>query len=367
MQRYTLILVGVGLLTACGGMQEELLGSSQSALGVSGWLNDVKVPGQHSEFAPGLAQFGNYLHMVHNGSSDPKTLWWSKFNGAGWSTNVKLSGMQAAGGPGLAVLGNRLYMVFRKHGTKDMVITSTTGGSWTTPVKVVSGRYAPALTEYQGKLYMAYCAPTSTVPGSPEHNNWVRVEVFEGGQWKREHNIRATAAFVECRGVAIAGFGGKLHVVWNLLHHDWLWGDEYYMGEATWTPGNLPVVKHLPMKSRNPPSLVVCNNTAHLVHSGSTSNKLWWSYQYTNGTGWSTEVKVPNQSSHAGAGLGCYAGYQATMVHNAAYDDQLWWSEYAPGYVPPAFPGGADTVAPTPPYEPPDTFPGGADTATNAR
>ena len=330
-QTFSAILTALcGAALGCGGVapgEGDEIATTQSALSVDTWTDNVKIVDQASKYPPALAAFGGKLHMVHNGSSKPTHLWYSTFNGTSWSKNVRIYGHYASGPPALAVYQNMLHIAYRKAGTNDlyMAVSYDGGSTWSGAKKAVPTRSAPSLAVFGDKLYMSYCAPTSKYEG----NNWARVEVWDGFRWRREDNLRVGGAWLECKGTAIARVGDKLRLVYNYVDAPWFWKDTYYMGESVWTPGENPVVKEFAHKSsKSPPAIVVCNGYAHLVHSGESSNKLYWSYQYSWApTGWTGDVAIPGQYSKASAALGCYYG-RAIMVHPGNTSNQLWWSSF---------------------------------------
>ncbi len=320
-----------GALTACAAPVDEfddmeVVEQQGNAISVNSWTSNVKIPDQASTLAPALVSFGGKLHMVHNGSSNIKNLWYTSFDGNGWTDNKKLSGHSSFSNPALAAYDGMLHMVYQKNGTRDlyMAVSYNGGSSWSgskkaVPTKYLPIRFGPSLTVFEDNLYMAHCAPRTW-----EKDNWVRVDVWNGQRWAREADIRIGEGDAVCRGTAIAVIGNQLRVVYNLREDG-----QYPMGEAVWTPGQTATGERLPSKrSWTAPAMTVCNGYAHLVHTGNSSKKIYWSNEYDSPpSGWSHDVAIPNQLSHAGAGLGCYNG-RAIMVHNGKSSNQLWWSSY---------------------------------------
>ncbi|MFO0551030.1 MAG: hypothetical protein U0271_21755 [Polyangiaceae bacterium] len=67
----------------------------------------------------------------------------------------------------------------------------------------------------------------------------------------------------------------------------------------------------------------------HLVHTGSSSNKLY--HQIFNGSSWSPSIEIPEQRSRyqpALAALGGKGDSLLHMVHMGDTSDDLWWSYY---------------------------------------
>ena len=143
----------------------------------------------------------------------------------------------------------------------------------------------------------------------------------------------------ECEHVALGVLpNGNLDIVFTASYPNWACtgSDCWRMYEITgsgaptsaWTS-----VQMTSMKSKRPPSILTCGNTAHLIHGGySTPDAMWWSYR--DATAWSDNVQMPSRYSVGGGALGCYQGNRAILAHGNANtpgtNRQLLWSEYGP-------------------------------------
>lgn len=77
------------------------------------------------------------------------------------------------------------------------------------------------------------------------------------------------------------------------------------------------------------PAIAAFNGTAHMVHTGYDSNRLY--HQIFDGTKWSTPAEIPGQYSKnrpALATMGTKGNYRLYMVHQGDTLDDLWWSVY---------------------------------------
>ena len=318
--------------TAC--VAEETLETSEteSNLSVWSWSDDAQIPNQSSARQVGLAWFGDQLFMVHNGSSTPSELWWSKRDESNkqWLTNARIPSQRAEGGPALVVHQNQLRMIYRVA-TQNKLAMSTfnpANGAWSFPVDagttVGTNRRvdsAPSAVVVNDRLHVAYCERENG-------KDRVRVEVLDGQQW------RSTATFEEfsfspCRHVALGSAGNRLHLVWTTTYPDSVGQDLWFMSgadadAATATP-TWGAKYNLAFKSTKPPSLTTCGGNVHMVHGGfSSPNEIWWTYRV--GNTWAADARIPNQASHGGAALVCANG-RTTMVHNGG-NDQLWFAEF---------------------------------------
>ena len=317
-------------MSACAIEPDEVDSTSvESAATVTQWLDDVQVPNQMSAREPALAYYGGKLHMVHNGNTYPNDLWWSTFDGATWSPNVKLSGFESDGGPALVPYAGRLYMAFHRAGANELDISTTAGGSWTTPSVVhppyyVTFRHAPSATVYGTKLYVASCF-TST-----NGNQGIILESFDGTTWS--NTIVDTAMYWgTCEAVALQPIDGQLHLLTTWHYHSTYLGttliDQTPIYEAVLLP-TYAEVDGMYMDSRLPPAMTTCNGYVFLVHSGdSTPDQIWWSYRPATGGGsWSPNERLTNQTSDGGSGIGCFDG-TPIIAHNGG-TNQLWWASY---------------------------------------
>jgi hypothetical protein len=82
------------------------------------------------------------------------------------------------------------------------------------------------------------------------------------------------------------------------------------------------------MHSRRPVAMTTCNGNVFLVHGGDdTPDQIWWSMRPATGSGsWIPNERLTNQTSDAGAGIGCF-DTTPIIVHNGG-TNQLWWASY---------------------------------------
>jgi hypothetical protein len=62
-----------------------------------------------------------------------------------------------------------------------------------------------------------------------------------------------------------------------------------------------------------------------MVHLGDSSNRTWWSTN--DGTGWTTNVQIPNQLSQTIPALVSFGG-KLFMVHTGDSSNELWISTF---------------------------------------
>jgi hypothetical protein len=305
------------------------LGTDQAALSVHQWSEDVRIQSQVSQFQVGLAPLGNRLHMLAASGSSGE-IFWSQFDGAGWSNRASI-GQYADYGPALTVHNGQLVTVYHRRGHNQLLMSTSSGQSWSTPVTAGTSfgaqrvRYAPAVASHGGHLYIAYCR--TSLGG-----DIVSVERFDGGtSWTVVATYPMVASSLECKHVAMSVLPtGRLHILWTQYRDNGPGGNDFwFLFEASGDGAPSSVWPWGPlsrMRSAKPPSMVTCNGTTHMVHGGlSTPREIWWSYR--DGDAWSENVRVPNQASDGGAQLGCFNGDRTVMVHNGG-TTQLWWSEF---------------------------------------
>lgn len=314
------LLYGLIALGVVGCAAEPDTSSTTSDSSVWQWTDDVKLPNQSSSRQVALASFGGRLHMLHTVAlSGP--LQWSIFNGETWSAGVELP-QHADGSPALTVFNNRIAAVYKPRGENRIVMMTSDGHSWTTPVNAGSTLgtaqliSSPAIAVQSGTLYAAYCVRTSD--GDKVRVDWLSTD------WSMMQEIPTLG--VSCRNVTLSTLpDGRLDLLISTEG-----SSSWYMKEAIhnvgaryWAPP-----ANLTMKSKTPMSIVTCNGLTHLVHGGySTPSEIWWTLR--DDTGWQQDVPVPHQASTGGAALGCFQGTRPIMVHNGGYDE-LWWSEFMP-------------------------------------
>lgn len=302
--------------------EDTRLGSTEGALSVWQWTDDVQIPSQSSQYQPGLAYYGGRLHMVHNGSSNPSELWWSRWNGSSWTTNVKLT-HTATGGPALAVFDGELVMIYRAAGQNRLLMSRSRGTSWSSPVTAGTSlgssqlRAEPAVAVHQGNLYAAYCKGIG-----------VQIDRYDGASWTSAGFLAPPSA-LGCEHVEIASLpdSGRLHVVYSVGHLQPYPGTYLYeVTSATGTSWTAPAYMH--QSSEKEISIVTCDGITHMVHGGNaTPREIWWAFR--DHGAWTEDVTVPNQASEGGSALGCFAGTRTLMVHNGG-THQLWQSEFGP-------------------------------------
>lgn len=306
----------------------EELGIHDHPLSVSGWSQPVKLT-QPTSAPPALAYWDNKLQMVRADSDG--SLWWSSYDRYGWSTDRRIPDHHAAGKPALAVYEGNLWLAYRQPGTNHIRVTRTSGSQWSAASTVAEGLCAPSLTTGYGKLYVASCLTDTGVPGYREK---VLLQSFDGTRWARAAEVWAGAPGGTTLGVAIAYFGGQLHVVATSVRRDFILvfrNDEYYVHETAGDPEqddfSLATQIHR-MRSKNPPALTVCDGYVHLaVTSAADDASIWWTHKPTTAAEWAPDVELPNRGSRSGVGLGCYRGREPHMLHNGG-DNLLRWSRY---------------------------------------
>jgi hypothetical protein len=128
----------------------------------TGWTDDVKVPGHTSTSGFAAAVFNGAIHLVYEGGnnndSDQKIRHVS-WDGHTWSSVTTLENHLTCDIPGLAVYGQKLHLVHR--GKSDEYLWhchSSDGITWTADAKMENHKseQGPAMAAYNGLLYMVH-------------------------------------------------------------------------------------------------------------------------------------------------------------------------------------------------------------------
>lgn len=297
---------------------EPLENELESEATVYAWSDDVPISGQRTDHQVGLARFGTALHMAYNAGGG--VLRWARFDGTSWTTAASMPG-SVDYGPALVAFNNRLYAIYKAQSQNRLMVTSTTGNTWSTPATagstIGSGTIlsAPSAVVHGGVLYTGYCTRTPA-------GDRVRIDRFDGATWQLVADYEAV---FRCQNVALASHpDGVFDILFDVVSG---YSGNRYMYEIRGTGAPVPSWQRrfLPMTSAKPMSVVTCNGITHLVHGGNaTPREIWWTVR-ENGE-WLGDTRVPNQASYGGSALGCF-GTQTIMVHNGGYPD-LWWARY---------------------------------------
>lgn len=246
------------------------------------WRPGSVIESQSSKAAPALAVYNNQMHMVHLGSSS-NDIWWSIFDEEVWKTdggsegNGRIPGQKSKASPALAVFNNQLHMVHLGDSSNDIWWSIYDGVSWkqsngTAGNERIPGqksKASPALAVFNNQLHMVHLDDSS---------NDIWWSIYDGISWKKSNG----------------------------------------------TPGN----ERIPgQKSKAPPALAVFNNRLHMVHSGSSSNDIWWSIY--DGVSWKKSdgtpgnERIPDQKSKAGPTLAVFNN-ELHMVHIGDSSNNIW-------------------------------------------
>ncbi len=326
------------LLVGCVDAADDApdLGESTDELSVWQWPDDVQVPLQDSTRQVGLSWWNDRLHMVYTdySSASSTNLKWSRYDGTSWSGELSV-GQNSDSNPTLAPFGDRLQLIYKPVGQNRLMMTSTGGSVWTSPVTI--GRSlgstsirSPSALAYNGKLYVAYCAHDS------QNRGHVYVDRFDGTQWIAYSSWQISSGGPLCQSVVMAYMPDteEIELIYTVVHAN---GGVPYSAivRRRGTIGRSVSVWYSPevlpsMKSAKPLSVVSCNGETHLTHGGfdGSITEIWWSYR-ANGN-WVNSQRVPNQWSGAGATLGCFDDTETVMVHNVSGGTDLMQSIFGP-------------------------------------
>jgi len=293
----------------------------ESAATVYNWSDDTPISALSSAYQVGLASLGGRVHMVYTTSYG--YLSHARFDGFFWTGASPLPSVARADyGPALVNHGSQLVLVYHARGENRLMMSTSSGSSWTNPVTVGSTLggatilNAPAAVSHGGNLYIGYCTRTSA-------GDFVRIDRRDGTAWTKIAELNA--AF-RCKHVALASLpDGKLDIIATVESGntgDWYMFEWDGVGEPTsgWQRDMLP------MKSKKPVSIATCGGISHLVHGGfSTPREIWWTVR--EGGSWLGDSRIPNQASEGGSSLACWND-RTIMVHNGG-DSQLWYARYS--------------------------------------
>lgn len=324
--------LALGVTAAIGCTDPAELDEVASEASVYQWPDDVALTSDRfdSTRQVALAPFGGRLHMVHTdySSSTSTALMWSRRNGQTWSSDTAL-GRSSDSRPALTPFGDRLYLFFKPVGERRLMMMSTSGSLWNSPVTVGRslGAYTPTMPSamtYGDKLYLSYCASDGT-------SSYVYVDRYDGTTWSAYRSVLVSAipGYV-CGSALMAPMPdtGEIELIFNRLGTS---AGEIYRQRGT--IGRSTSVwystERLPMRSYKPLSVVTCAGLTHLVHGGASSpTEIYWSFR--EGDDWTAEQRVPNQWSGAGATLGCLADTTTVMIHNVSGGVDLMQSDFGP-------------------------------------
>jgi len=318
-------LLVAAIASGCGIDDEATIDSIELADSVYQWEDEVVVPYRLTSHQVGLAELGSHLYMSYK-DNDSTAIKVARFDGTSWAGLANTS-QTSKYGPALTVFRGLLTSVYHQADeTRLMMSQSTTGTFWSTPVTAGTSlgtswvHNAPAVTVSNDRLYVGYCKG-KTSGGLISYS--VHLDRYDGATWT---SIADWPVGGTCKGIAMTRFpDGQFVVVYNReLNGNWAMFEIRGVG----TPSSSWPITSLPMTSRKPPSLVVCNGRRHLVHGdgGGDGEPIWWSVFEDDA--WQDDVRVPNQVSSGGATLGCL-GTREFLIHNDS-GTQIYSSEWGP-------------------------------------
>jgi hypothetical protein len=189
-----------------------------SAFNGSTWTPQATVPSAETyQYAyPALAAYAGKLYVEWYGSNGTN-LWYSAFNGTSWSAQAEIPGAKGYGqvieiGPALTVYKSQLFTIWSSTACCDYLdYAEFNGGTWTTPGTFVAdfgANHGLGLAVFNKILYAGWDGPypgstgDSPVDYSTYNGSWLAIQGVPSAQTGH--------------GPALAAYGGKLFVAWNV-------------------------------------------------------------------------------------------------------------------------------------------------------
>jgi hypothetical protein len=126
------------------------------------WFDVAPIPNQYTLQTPALAVYNNKLYVAFTASDESGHVLIASYDGTNWSGDSQVSNPSVTQysntAPSLAAYNNQLYVAFVAHnGSKDVLIASYDGTSWSNDTKInQSSQAAPTLTVYNNELSVAF-------------------------------------------------------------------------------------------------------------------------------------------------------------------------------------------------------------------
>jgi hypothetical protein len=289
------------------------------------WAANQVVPNQTSKASPAIAGFGERLHMVHLGSSS-NDLWWSMYDGTSWKKsdgsagNERIPSQMSRQPPALAARGSELHMVHIGNTSTDLWWSVYDGSSWSTNQRISGQRSkaTPALTVFGSELHMVHLG---------ESSNDLWWSIYDGSSWKTSEGKPGNERIPGQRSKAspaIAPFALAVIMVHLGDTSDNLWASEMFGLENSWRPNVL-----IQQTSRTSPALAlvrsfVSDDWLHMVHSQGDGGGIVHS-RFGQSGAWTAPRQVPDQSTKAWPALGVFRGV-LHMVHLGSTSNRIWHS-----------------------------------------
>ncbi|MFC4010217.1 hypothetical protein ACFOY2_23525 [Nonomuraea purpurea] len=191
-------------------------------------------------------------------------------------------------------------------------------------VRAKSGWIASIARPYGVRLVSPWTAPAMLVPtreaGRPVGDARLYWAVYEPGEgWSQDQSF---VDHFSASSPAVTEFQGKLFVAHRGNVDDAsLWWTLYDAQEGWSEDQRFP--KHF---SRSGPALAVYDGQLFCVHRGSGDDALWWTRW--DGSSWSADFRLPQHFSAAAPALAAYDGQLFCVHRGSAGDESLWWSRW---------------------------------------
>lgn len=307
---------------------------------------------------------------------------------AKWSSAVLIPNQHSNTSPALAVIGGTLHLAYEGGDEHKIRLARFVDRQWTPPLNLGFVTYfSPALADPGVLLFKAWrtrdimasflratgwsqpesrYGSTDDAPALARNDQgWHLVHRYLDSTTMNHIVIDGPPDFPPCvggslpgessRAVGIGELNGRIYVVHSGKSSNNLYWTVCARGGGFYGDEQIPN-----QGSRDRAALASWGGVLHMVHPGDSSNDLWHStYDPARaaGTQWSTNVKIGLQSGHAPAlaampdGLHMVFKQGATLYH-AAYNAD--GSPPGPGGTPPDPPGPPDPPDPPDPNDPHD-------------
>lgn len=256
-------------------------------------------------------------------------IWFTAFDGSTWvipdNPISKYGHTVTSAAPAMAEYNGKLYIAYKGKDSDDLWYNVFDGTSWLEDDLEITQhghsktQDAPALASYNGKLYLAY-------RGSGSDDLWYNV--FDGNKWlPTDLEITQGGHSRTGAGPALASYNGKLYLAYKASGSDDLW---YNVFEGNnWLPTDLEITQGGHSKTSAGPALAAYNGKLYLAYQGSGSNDLW--YNVFDGNNWmATDLEITqhghSQTSRRPA-LAVY-GNQLYLAYRGGSSDDIWYNVF---------------------------------------
>jgi hypothetical protein len=258
------------------------------------------VNGATSTDGPAAAAFGGELRVACEREGSLEIF---MGDGITWSPAVAV-GQEANGRPALAVYDNRLWAASRSQSGDRLVISSSDGSTWSSPLDIAAVSENCGMAAYNDELYVVY----------PDAQSQISYRRWNGTEW----SAAAVALGKTASAPAVCVFQGKLCVIYrgldaSIARTDWNgtgWSTPYVYGSLNGA------------RSSSSPAVMVIGEEMDVIFRGAEDDRIYAFTHRADGHV-SGQTIVLNAETSTCVGVAAF-GAAAVLVHKDSEDGSLW-------------------------------------------